>query len=107
MKKILYGFILRSKALLVSLKQVNKVHLMDSVIYDGKKCFVNNGVSAPIWDLCEEELKSDGTRNTYRVHENDFKKIRSFRNLKNDLLYHYGWYMTCWYRIDLRNMCEK
>ena len=107
MKKLLYGLILRSKTLFISVKQVNEVHLMDSVIYDGKKCFVNNGVSAPIWDLCEEELKSDGIRNTYRVHEKDFKKAKTFRNLKNDLFYHYDWYMRCWYKIDLRKMCKE
>lgn len=108
MKKLLYGVFLRIRALVISIKQVNKVHLMDQVIYDGKECFVNNGASAPVWDLCEEAVNlHTGKRNTYKVHEKDFKKVRSLKNLKNDLFYHYNWYMTYWYSIDLRRLCDK
>ncbi len=107
MKKEIVGLYLRTRALARSVRQVNRVHLMDEVIYNGKKCFVNNGVSAPVWDLCEKEWNLDGTRNTYRVHENNFKKIRSYRNLKNDLLHNYDWYMLYWYKIDLRKFCAK
>ena len=106
MKRKVFGLYLRIKSITRSIKQVNKVHIMDDVIYDGKECFVNNGTSAPIWDLCETKKRSDGTRNTYRVHENHFKKVKSLYNLKNDLFHIHEWYMRNWYRIDLENMCR-
>jgi len=80
---------------------------MDDIIYNGKKCFVNNGVSAPVWNLCEKEWNEDGTRNTYRVHEREIKKVKSFWNLENDLFHIYRWYMKYWYEIDLRKACGK
>lgn len=86
-----------------SFRIAHKIHLMDDVIYDGKLCFVNNGISAPIWDLCEKALKEDGTRNTYRVHEDDFRKIFSLWNIKNGLFSLHQWYMDYWYEIHLRD----
>lgn len=86
---------------------MNHIHLGDYVIYDGKLCFVNNGVSAPVWDLCEKSFKDDGTRNTYRVHENNFRKAQSLYNLKNGLISLHRWYMNYWYDIQLREMLEK
>lgn len=36
---------------------MSQVHLGDDVIYDGKLCFVNNGVSAPTWIYAKPRSK--------------------------------------------------
>lgn len=106
LKKMIFGIILKIKSIIRSLKNAHDVHLGDDVLYDGKLCFVNNGISYPIWDLCEKRIKKDGTRNTYRVHENNFEKVRSLHNLKNGIVSLHRWYMNNWYNIDLRKMTE-
>jgi hypothetical protein len=86
-----------------SVRDFNNVHLMDRVIYKGKLCFVNNGVSKPIWDLCEKALKADGTRTCYHVHENEFQKTLTWWNIENGLLSLHHWYMMYWFEIHLRD----
>lgn len=107
MKKLFFSIYLKTKNLVLSIKQFNKFHIMDKVIYDGKVCFINNGTSYPMWDICEEEPKKDGTRNCYCVHETKLKKIICKSNIKNDLFYHYIWWKKYWYEIDLRKMLSN
>lgn len=103
MKNMLYSMQLRLLSLIRSIKTFGQVHLMDDVIYDGKQCFVNNGVSKPFWDLCEKALSDDKTRTCYHVHESEFRKALSWWNIKNGLLSLHRWYMTNWFDIHLRD----
>lgn len=105
MKRCLYGLYLKTKSLLNSFKHFREFHLMDDVIYNGKRYFINNGIAYPYYDLCEYEY-TDGKRKSIRVHESKIKKVKSLQNLKNDLLYLHKWYMNYWYEIDLRKGME-
>ena len=40
------GWPLRFKHLFISIENMNGIHLMDEVVYNGKKCFVNNGIKS-------------------------------------------------------------
>ncbi len=106
------GFPLRFKHLYISLENANNIHLMDEVMYNGKKCFVNNGNryaedGTHLWDILEREWNADGTRNGYSVQESELKKIKNWCTFKNSCLYHYKWYMTYWYQIQLRELMEN
>lgn len=109
MKKFICSIYLKTKNLILSIKQYNQIHLGDSVIYDGKKCFVNNGTrisddGVQLWDVLEEKWNSDGTRNKYYVPSNELKKCLTWFNIKNSLLSHYSWWKEYWYDIDLRKI---
>lgn len=106
MKKRFWGLMLRTKALVLSFRCYKGIHLMDAVIYQGKRYFVNNGVSAPMWDICEMEWNKDRKRESIRVHEDLLRKEITWRNIKNGLFSHYRWYMSYWYEIDLKKKLE-
>ena len=100
------GFPLRFKHLYISLENANGIHLMDDVIYNGKKCFVNNGIRSNeqgerLWDILEKEWNPDGTRNHYLATDAELTKVKNWQTFKNSCLSHYRWYMECWYSIRL------
>lgn len=99
--KTFWGLVLRTKALILSFRRYKGIHLMDTVIYQGKRYFVNNGVSAPMWDICEMEWNKERKRVSLHVHEDILKKEITWRNIRNGLLSNYRWYMSSWYYIDL------
>ena len=51
MKKIILGIYLKAKHLIESIKDFNKFHIGDNVIYEGKEYFINNGTAYPFWEL--------------------------------------------------------
>lgn len=102
------GLPLRFKHLFISLENANGIHLMDEVVYNGKRCFVNNGTrynerGERLWDILEIEWNADGTRNKYAATDVELTKVKNWRNFKNSCLSHYRWYMTYWYQIQLRD----
>ena len=105
------GLPLRFRHLYISLENANSIHLMDDVIYNGKKCFVNNGIRSNekgerVWDILEKEWNSDGTRNHYLATDAELKKVKNWRTFKNSCLSHYRWYMTYLYQIQVRELME-
>ncbi len=109
MKKVVYSMYLKMKNLLISVKECNQIHLADNVIYDGRKCFVNNGTRCDdngdrLWDVVEDRWNSDGTRNRYVAPSSELKKCFTWFNIKNSLLNHYRWWKKYWYDIELRKM---
>lgn len=106
------GFPLRFKHLYISLENANGIHLMDDVIYNGKKCFVNNGIRCNeqgerLWDILEKEWNPDGTRNHYLATDAELTKVKNWQTFKNSCLRHYRWYMECWYQIQLREKMDE
>ena len=105
------GLPLRIKAFVKSYSQRKQYHLMDDVIYKGKSCFINNGTryandGTHLWDICERTINPDGKRNTYAVSESELYRPLTWFNFCNARLFHYKWYMNCWYAIDLRKRQE-
>jgi len=106
------GFPLRFQHFYISLENANGIHLMDDVIYQGKKCFVNNGIrydenGKRLWDILEKEWNPDGTRNHYLAKDYELTKVKNWRTFKNSCLSHYRWYMTYWYQIQVRELMEN
>lgn len=106
------GLPLRINAIINSYQQRKQFHLMDDVIYKGKKCFINNGTrysndNVHLWDICEQGVKADGKRNCYAVPESELHRPLSWFNFCNARLFHYRWYMHCWYSIDVRKKLEQ
>ena len=100
-KKVFCEIYFRIRYLAVALRSANDYHLMDDVIYKDKRYFINNGTSAPIWDLCECE--KNYPRDCPRVHQDEFRKELSWWNIKNSVGAIYGWYMRNWHGINMRN----
>jgi hypothetical protein len=106
------GLPLRLENFYISIKDRNKIHLMDDVIYNGKKCFVNNGIRSNekgerLWDILETEWNPDGTRNHYLATDAELTKVKNLETFKNSCLSHYRWYMIYWYQIQVRELMEK
>ena len=111
-KKLLYSIYLKTKHLLISIRGFNKLHLMDRVIYKEQDCFISNMVSSDsngnqLYHILPEALDEDGKRKGWHVPRNEFKKKICWFNIKNDLTYHYTWWRTYWYEINLREMMSK
>lgn len=104
MKKIILGIYLKAKHLIESIKDFNKFHIGDNVIYEGKEYFINNGTAYPFWDICPKEFDRYGKRKSVKVHQNSFKKSYDLWTIKNSLFNHYYWYMNNWYEIELREI---
>lgn len=86
---------------------------MDSVIYKGKKCFINNGIRRNdngeiLWTIVEKEWSSNSeTRKSYLATDKELRRCLTWFNIKNALLYHYKWWRVNWHGIDLRRMLNK
>lgn len=106
MKKMLYSFWLKGKNLLCSFKEWRQIHLMDEVIYQDRRCFVNNGTrynehGEHLWDIVECEENENGRHNVYYIRECEIYRVFSWRNIKNALFSRYNWWKKYWYKIDL------
>ena len=109
MKKIVCSLYLKTKHLVISIKQWKQFHLMDNVMYQGKKCFINNGTQRnnqgeTLWGIVEKEWGESKTRNSYLATDKELKRCLSWFNVKNALLHHYNWWYSYWYGIELRKM---
>jgi hypothetical protein len=108
-KRFLCGTYLKTKHLLISISEFNKLHLMDRVVYKGQDCFINNMIrwdsnGNRLYDILPEALDENGRRKGWSVPRSEFKKKFCWTNIKNDLTYHYRWWKDYWYRIQLRKM---
>lgn len=111
-KKLLCSVYLKTKHMLISIGEFNKLHLMDRVIYKGQDCFINNAIRSDangnrLYDILPEALDENGGRKGWSVPRSDFKKKFCWLNIKNDLTFHYKWWKDCWYSIQLREMMDK
>ena len=111
-KKLLYSIYLKTKHLLISISEFNKLHLMDRVIYKEQDCFINNMTSLDsngnqLYDILPEALDDDGKRKGWSVPRSELKKKLCWFNIKNDLTSHYRWWKSYWYEINLREMINK
>lgn len=88
---------LKLKYILLGIKNIFRINILDIVIYNNKRYFVNNGTSIPIWDLIEVD-----TREHKRVNSNEFKKEFSIRNIKNAIKGTYNFHMGYWHSINMR-----
>lgn len=109
MKRTLCSIYLKTKHLLISISEFNKLHILDRVIYNGQDCFINNMIRSDasgnrLYDILPEALDEDGRRKGWSVTRNEFKKKLCWFNIKNDLTHHYRWWKDYWYIIELRKM---
>ena len=111
-KKFLCSTYLKTKHMLISISEFNKLHLLDRVIYKGQDCFINNMIRSRsdgirLYDILPEALDENGRRKGWSVPRSDFKKKFCWLNIKNDLTSHYIWWKDYWYDIDLRKMMDR
>lgn len=111
-KRLLCSTYLKAKNMLISISELNKLHLMDRVVYKGQDCFINNMIRSDsngnrLYDILPEKLDKYGRRIGWSVPRNEFRKKFCWLNIKNDLTFHYRWWKDYWYVIDLRKMMNK
>ena len=108
-KRFLCSTYLKTKHLLISVSEFNKLHLMDRVVYKGEDCFINNMIrwdsnGNRLYDILPEALDENGRRKGWCVPRNEFTKKFCWANIRNDLTCHYRWWKDYWYVIHLRKM---
>ena len=111
-KKLLCNTYLKTKHMLISISEFNKLHLMDRVVYRGLDCFVNNMISSDsdgnrLYDILPESLDENGMRKGWSVPRRAFRKKFCLLNIKNDLTSHYRWWRAYWYDINLREIIDN
>ena len=75
---------------------MNKPHLGDYVEYNGRVCFLNQGVANPYWDLIDVE-----NRASYKhIHVSKFKLSTSINRKLWAIKSTYSFYMQAWFLID-------
>ena len=84
----------------LSIKWVFKFNLGDSIKYKGDIYILNQGVCCPCWDI--KKLNDD---NIYikNVHQDNFRKVLTLKNLYGSFNSGYSFYMVNWYDIWVRN----
>jgi hypothetical protein len=97
--KFLIGLYVRFVYACRALKQIRKPHLGDIVYYQGRRCELLQGVSAPYWDLWYEKgkLRLNG------IHESIFKLQPLWRRFFFSFRFTYRFFMNYWYTIDVQN----
>jgi len=93
--------------LYLGFKNIKKLNIGDEVIYKNKKYSLSSYKYTDTnwldyWSMVNISSKE------YEVHSiNDFKKIMSWKNIKNSIQGSYKFYMTNWYSIMLKNLKIK
>ncbi len=93
------------KALLVEFRIIvlafcstRRLNLGDIVRYNNKRYILTQGVCSPSWNIVEWLPKAD--RHTRKcleyIHQDDFKKERSFANFWHDLSFTHRFYAGYW-----------
>lgn len=72
---------------------ITKPNLGDLVKYKGQVWRLRQGVNTPIWTLGQGDMQE------VRVHETDFRKVRTPANYWGSFRHGYRFYMRNWYRI--------
>lgn len=82
---------------LQAISWIGKINLGGKVRYKGKVWMVNNGVSAPFWDLWQPESKARAN-----VNEKDFQLIQNpvewWLSFKYGWRFYYGYWFHIWRR---------
>lgn len=100
--KILIGLYVRLIYIKRALKQIRKPHLGDVVDYNGERCFLNQGVNAPYWDLIWFDGFESSANVCSSIHESKFKLQPLWRRFFFSLRFTYRFYMGYWYGIDVQ-----
>ena len=91
----------------MSVTQIGDVHLGTRVIYKGREMYVSNGVAYPRWHLRETSPQTRDEVDSYvSATEDEFKKVLSLENIKNDATSWWRWYKTSWLSLDVARMSE-
>ena len=111
-KKFLCSTYLKTKHMLISISEFNKLHILDRVIYNEQECFINNMTSVStdgirLYDILPKAWDENGKRKGWSVPRSEFKKKFCWFNIKNDITHHYKWWKNYWYGIHLREMMGK
>lgn len=88
-----------------ALGKINSLHLGEIVEYNGVKCSVINGVSAPRWKLLpltDENLARDKREIWDYVHQDEMIISKSFKSKLFRYRQSYSFQMCSWYSIDYR-----
>jgi len=99
--------LLKLRFLYLGFKNIKKLNIGDEVIYKNKKYSLSSYKYTDTnwldyWSMVNISSKE------YEVHSiNDFKKIMSWKNIKNSIQGSYKFYMTNWYSIMLKNLKIK
>lgn len=83
-------------------RSIFEINLGDHVIYQCRICSVSNGVSRPLWNL----VFLDQNKWIEGVDQNDFKKIKSIRNLIHAVSFTWGFYSGYWFDIWHRDISQ-
>jgi len=94
-------FLAYIKIFFYGVENLFSINLGDIVIYQGKEYFVNNGVSAPAYDLLPEQGE------VILVHKSNFKKKRCWYNFTHAFKFAYNFYITNWLDIWMNNWSTK
>jgi len=76
-------------------------HLGDEVIYRGKRWILYQGVGAPRWHMS----LVGGDETAKDVHEDEFRRVRSFGNYWHAFRSRYRWYVWSWLKIYVESGC--
>lgn len=96
--------LLKLRFLYLGFKNIKKLNIGDEVIYKNKKYSLSSYKYTDTnwldyWSMVNISSKE------YEVHStNDFKKIMSWKNIKNSIYGSYRFYMVNWYSIMLKNL---
>lgn len=91
----------------ISIAQTNRIHLGTNVVFKGKKMYVSNGHGRKRWTLREKPpMTEEDVDDFIFAYEDEFKKIVSFENIKNDSMSWWDWYKTSWLDIDASAMAR-
>lgn len=96
--KHIKSLILKCHFLWLGIKSIFQLNLGDTVLYNGRKCNLTQGVYNPKWHMHDIET---GERFEF-VHRDDFKKVVSLSNIFWDIKHMYRFYMNYWYDIFMR-----
>lgn len=101
------SILLKIRYLYLGIKNINKLNIGDIVVYNNENYWLSSykstyGDGSDNWSMVN--LKT----NKYEIHnEKDFKKIKSFKNIKNAIKGTYRFYMINWNRIMKENVEYK
>ena len=64
---------------------------------DGRKCWISNGTSYPIWDLITDDIN----RERIQAYGTEFKILRYPENIWYCATYTYNWWISSWFDIEI------
>lgn len=102
--KLFRKFEVKIRYAIYALKQINRPHLGDIVVYEGKEHALIQGMNSPMWDLMcldKENLKRPKRKIEKNVHEANFKLQPLYKRFVYSFMFSYKFQMNSWYLIDI------